>query len=102
FGHHLYPAGDPRASALLARILQQRPDWQALVEQAFDLVGQRPSVDFALVAVRRHLGLPPGAAFGLFALGRSIGWLAHGLEQRGSQDLIRPRAAYTGVHPDAA
>ncbi|WP_373745122.1 citrate synthase, partial [Achromobacter insuavis] len=102
FGHHLYPAGDPRASALLARILPQRPDWQALVEQAFDLVGQRPSVDFALVAVRRHLGLPPGAAFGLFALGRSIGWLAHGLEQRGSQDLIRPRAAYTGVHPDAA
>lgn len=102
FGHHLYPAGDPRASALLARILPRRPEWETLIEQAFELSGQRPSVDFSLVAVRRHLGLPPGAAFGLFALGRSIGWLAHGLEQRGSPDVIRPRAAYTGIHPDAA
>lgn len=99
FGHHLYPGGDPRAIALLGRILPQRPAWQQLIDQAFSLVGQRPSVDFALVAVRRHLGLPVGAAFGLFALGRSIGWLAHGLEQRGSQNVIRPRAAYTGIRP---
>lgn len=87
---------------MLARILPRRPEWETLIEQAFELSGQRPSVDFSLVAVRRHLGLPPGAAFGLFALGRSIGWLAHGLEQRGSPDVIRPRAAYTGIHPDAA
>ena len=100
FGHHLYPGGDPRAIALLGRILPQRPAWQQIIDQAFALVGQRPSVDFALVAVRRHLGLPVGAAFGLFALGRSIGWLAHGLEQRDSQNVIRPRAAYTGIRPD--
>lgn len=100
FGHHLYPGGDPRAIAMLGRILPQRAAWQSFIDQAFGLVGQRPSLDFALVAVRRHLGLPVGAAFGLFALGRSIGWLAHGLEQRGSQNVIRPRAAYTGVRPE--
>ncbi|PFR89107.1 excisionase, partial [Priestia megaterium] len=37
--------------------------------------------------------------FGLFALGRTIGWIAHALEQRESTRLIRPRAAYVGVRP---
>jgi len=97
FGHHLYPRGDVRASALLARVVPQHPAWRELVAQGALLVGQRPTLDFALVAVRRHLDLPLGAAFGLFALGRSIGWIAHGLEQRASQSLIRPRAAYTGI-----
>ena len=35
----------------------------------------------------------------LFALGRTIGWIAHALEQRESTRLIRPRAAYVGVRP---
>lgn len=99
FGHHLYPAGDVRASAMLAHVLPHHPAWQTLVDEALVQVGLRPSLDFALVAVRRHLGLPLGAAFGLFALGRTIGWLAHALEQRSSTDLIRPRAAYVGVPP---
>ncbi len=99
FGHHLYPAGDARAALLLSRILPFHPQWQRLIDDAFALVGLRPSVDLALVAVRRHLRLPIGSAFGLFALGRSIGWIAHGLEQRGDANLIRPRAAYVGVRP---
>ena len=99
FGHHLYPAGDIRAVGLLARILPHHPQWQAFIDDAFALVGQRPSIDFALVALRRHLRLPPGAAFGMFALGRSIGWIAHALEQRADAELIRPRAAYVGPRP---
>lgn len=99
FGHHLYPAGDVRAAGLLARILPHHPQWQAIIDDAFALVGQRPSIDFALVALRRHLRLPPGAAFGMFALGRSIGWIAHALEQRADAELIRPRAAYVGPRP---
>lgn len=102
FGHPLYPGGDVRATALLSRILPHRPGWQEIVDEAFLLVGQRPSLDFALVALRRHLGLPVGSAFGLFALGRSVGWIAHGLEQRANESLIRPRAAYTGVRPVTA
>jgi len=101
FGHPLYPGGDVRAQALLSRILPHHPEWEELIAMAFSLTGQRPTVDLALVAVRRHLRLPLGAAFGLFALGRSVGWIAHGLEQRNSDHVIRPRAAYTGIRPGA-
>lgn len=101
FGHPLYPGGDVRAEALLSPILPHHREWQEIVTSAFSLVGQRPTLDLALVAVRRHLRLPLGAAFGLFALGRSVGWIAHGLEQRQSDHVIRPRAAYTGIRPGA-
>ncbi|WP_050476906.1 citrate synthase [Herbaspirillum rhizosphaerae] len=99
FGHHLYPGGDVRAIALLDDILPQHPAWQEMIKAAYALIGHHPSVDFALVAVRRHLQLPVGAAFGLFALGRGMGWIAQALEQRASGELIRPRAAYTGPRP---
>ncbi|RKP46254.1 citrate synthase family protein [Pararobbsia silviterrae] len=99
FGHALYPDGDVRAAFLLSRVLPRHPQWKAMIDTGSALVGQKPTVDLALVAVRRHLRLPIGAAFGLFALGRSIGWIAHGLEQRTHPDLIRPRAVYTGIRP---
>src|SRR5450830_131181 len=99
FGHHLYPAGDVRATFLLASILPQAPALQACVSAAQELTGLAPSLDLALVAVRRHLRLPVGSAYGLFALGRGMGWIAQALEQRGNGDLIRPRAAYIGPRP---
>ncbi|MBO9680699.1 MAG: citrate synthase family protein [Acidovorax sp.] len=99
FGHHLYPQGDLRAALLLEHLLPRLPAWEDLVREVLALTGQHPSVDFALVALRRHLALPPGSAFGLFALGRCAGWLAHALEQRSGRQLIRPRAAYTGPRP---
>lgn len=99
-GHPLYPGGDIRARALLDRILPQDPQAADLVAAVEDLTGGRPSIDFALVVLRRHLGLPPGAAFTLFALGRSVGWIAHAREQWQSGQLIRPRATYTGPVPD--
>ncbi|RQS94484.1 citrate synthase family protein [Burkholderia contaminans] len=102
FGHALYPDGDVRATYLLSRILPRHPQWKKMIDAGSALVGQKPSLDLALVALRRHLRLPVGAAFGLFAIGRSIGWIAHGLEQREQSDLIRPRAVYTGTWPDGA
>ncbi|NUU01428.1 citrate synthase family protein [Herbaspirillum robiniae] len=100
FGHHLYPAGDVRAAALLAPILPAHPDWQAAIARIRELTGHAPSLDFALAALRRHLDLPPGSAFGIFALGRSLGWIAHALEQRDTGSLIRPRASYVGARPE--
>ncbi|HEV3427513.1 MAG TPA: citrate synthase family protein [Paraburkholderia sp.] len=102
FGHPLYPDGDVRAAWLLARVLPRHPKWKKLIDLGSALVGQPPSLDLALVALRRHLNLPLGAAFGLFALGRSAGWIAHGLEQRQDPHLIRPRAIYTGERPPAS
>lgn len=97
FGHPLYPQGDPRAAWMLER-LPEAARKPALVQAVAAQLGEAPSLDYALVALRRHLGLPRGSAFVLFALGRTAGWIAHALEQRG-MGLIRPRAAYTGRRP---
>ncbi|GAB4062101.1 citrate/2-methylcitrate synthase [Uliginosibacterium sediminicola] len=59
-------------------------------------------LDFALVALRRALGLPRGAAARLFCIGRVPGWLAHALEQATQGELIRPRAQYDGPPPKRA
>lgn len=103
FGHPLYPNGDPRAALLLRRLPSANvpAPWIAWIEWADALTGLRPSLDFALVAVRRSLRLPAGTAFGLFALGRTVGWIAHALEQRRQGTLIRPRAQYVGAMPHA-
>jgi len=57
-------------------------------------------VDFALVAMRRALGLPAEAPFALFAAARTAGWLAHAIEQVEMGALIRPRARYIGPAPE--
>ncbi len=98
FGHPLYPDGDPRAQALLAQLPRLHRN-ERLVATVFDRTGLRPSVDYALVAMRRSLGLPEGHAYLTFALGRTVGWLAHAVEQGRSDQLIRPRAAYVGERP---
>jgi len=103
FGQFLYPEGDPRAAAILAAIATAVPAKSALIEAAAAagtrLSGQCPNVDFALAASATALGLPPGAALGLFILGRTVGWIAHAIEQYESGGLIRPRARYIGVRP---
>jgi len=100
FGHPLYPQGDPRAAQILAG-LPHDPIAEAIVKAMSSLTGLSPSLDFALVALSRALALPRGAAFGLFALGRCVGWIAHILEQRASGGPIRPRAHYVGEPPRA-
>jgi citrate synthase len=99
FGHPLYPNGDPRAAAILALLPDAAGAALAIAKAQERLTGRLPMLDFALVALRRALGLPRGAAFGLFALGRTVGWIAHALEQRERQSVIRPRAAYVGPRP---
>ena len=61
--------------------------------------GEKPNLDFALVTVERALDLPRGSALSLFAIGRTIGWIAHAIEQYGQDAMIRPRAKYVGPKP---
>jgi citrate synthase len=51
------------------------------------------------VTLARALELPSGGAMALFALGRTVGWIGHAIEQYGSDSLIRPRARYVGEQP---
>ncbi len=102
FGHNLYPEGDVRATVLLTDTLPRFPEARALVQGVDRLIGVAPNIDFALVALRRYLRLPEGSAYCLFALGRSIGWIAHAMEQWETGQLIRPRAVYSGPLPNGA
>jgi citrate synthase len=105
FGHSLYPDGDPRAAGLLrltAETYAESPAValsEAVVGEALRLMGEHPTVDLALVTVARTLGLPSGGASALFALGRTIGWIGHAIEQYEGGSLIRPRARYVGEQP---
>jgi citrate synthase len=103
FGHPLYPGGDPRAALLLAMLPKGKTATFAreLAGAAKAVIGEAPTVDFALVAVARALGLPNGAALTLFAIGRTIGWIGHAIEQYEANSIIRPRAKYVGAPPVA-
>jgi citrate synthase len=104
FGHSVYQEGDPRAAhfrrladrvatgearrwldaaaALEARILPER--------------GLHANVDLYGAAFMHAAGLKDNAMLALFAVSRTAGWLAHMLEQKRDNRLIRPRARYIG------
>ncbi|QHJ00920.1 citrate synthase [Xylophilus rhododendri] len=98
FGHHLYPDGDPRAAALLA-LFEPPPVIARFIAKVQKLTGLRPNIDAALAALVAHCRLPADAAFGLFTTARSIGLLAHSLEQLSVAQVIRPRGRYVGPPP---
>jgi len=105
FGHRLYRGGDPRAMLLmqlLAKRFAKSPEVvfaRAVASAGEELTGDGPNLDFALVAVARALKLDTGASLTLFALGRTIGWIGHAIEQYASDEMIRPRARYAGERP---
>jgi citrate synthase len=104
FGHPLYPAGDPRAVRLLrlAEASGNGREWQrvrAVWKAGSELLHDLPNLDFGLAAVTRAYGLPAQAPVLLFALGRTVGWIAHAIEEYAAGQLIRPRARYTGLVP---
>ncbi|MEM7348885.1 MAG: citrate synthase family protein [Chloroflexota bacterium] len=105
FGQQLYPDGDPRGTLLLQMIGEQSPQSPAyqlalkIADETFQLTQQHPTIDFALATLAGVLKLPPGIAITMFALGRTIGWIGHAIEQYETQQLIRPRARYVGRQP---
>ena len=101
FAHPIYaPHADPRGTRLLALARELRGE-RAEVQSVFALSDAMqqggfggPSIDVGLVAVARALGFPAGTATALFALARTVGWVAHALEQYDAGFLVRPRARY--------
>jgi citrate synthase len=103
FGHPLYPDGDPRARLLLD-LLDERYSRSSelrfvtsFARAAAEATGEQPNIDFALAAMARVLRLPAAAPLMLFAIGRSVGWIGHAIEQYATGQLIRPRAKYVGL-----
>jgi citrate synthase len=105
FGHPIYKAGDGRATALLDHIRAAAPDHARLaVADAMLAEAQRrrlpaANVDFALAVLGGVTGMVTGAGEALFAVARTVGWLAHAMEEYARPTPLRLRASYTGPVP---
>lgn len=101
-GSVFYPTGDPRGKLILELTAQNCPHSpevalaQEIIQETKNLLGANPTIFFGLVTLARALKLPPNGAIALFALGRTIGWIGHSIEQYQSNDVLRPRALYSG------
>jgi len=99
FSHPLYVNGDPRAQKILELAMSLNHD--ATVRATRDRLEQiesgdgRLSLDAALVVFCRALALDKPMAGALLALGRAVGWIAHVIEQRQQDFMIRPRGRFT-------
>jgi citrate synthase len=119
FGHRIYRVRDPRADALKAALRPivaagqvdgQRMALAEAVERAALLLlrerkPDRPletNVEFYTALLLDTLGFPREAFTGVFAIGRTVGWIAHAREQVLDGRLIRPQSRYVGPMPRAA
>ena len=99
FGHGVYKHGDPRAQSLLealARAGADRKLTHEIPQRIAEATGEFVNIDYALAVLIHTLGLPPGHELILFAMARTVGWVAHASEQLQHGRLIRPRARYVG------
>jgi citrate synthase len=105
FHHPLYEDGDPRATVILDLLQKWLPESHEasvsmkIVRAVRELTNEKPTLDFALVVLAQAMKLPVDAALTLFALGRTIGWIGHAIEQYATNRIIRPRAKYVGMLP---
>lgn len=106
FGHRIYIAADPRAELLLT-LLRDVPLAQQVL-RAIDTIttklrgdeGSFPSVDLALAAMMHAHDMRPDAGEAIFAIARTIGWIAHAIEEYQQPALrFRPVGVYLGKPP---
>jgi citrate synthase len=115
FGHRVYKSYDPRAKVLRRRCHElldtvgQRDD--PLLKLAMELerivleddyfIERKlyPNVDFYSGIMFRALGLPPAMFTPVFAVARTVGWVAHWNEMITDPEtrICRPRQLYTGL-----
>ncbi len=107
FGHRVYKREDPRVRHLRRAALavseyvgdlREFQTAEALVDAMAPMIrhGLCPNVDLYAAIAYRKLGLPDSLAIGMFIIGRTVGWVAHFLEQSHRNILIRPLMKYNG------
>jgi citrate synthase len=113
FGHRVYKNFDPRAKVmkeaadevlgelgiendpLLA--IAKRLEEIALSDEYFIEKKLYPNVDFYSGIILKAIGIPTSMFTVIFAVGRTVGWIAHWNEMiSGSYRIGRPRQLYTG------
>ena len=114
FGHRVYKNFDPRATIIRKmahKVLEQmgRTDTPlfdlalqleeiALKDEYFIEKNLYPNVDFYSGIIYRALGIPTSMFTVMFAIGRSVGWVAHWREMitEPNARIARPRQLYRG------
>jgi citrate synthase len=113
FGHRVYKVRDPRADVLAAAAerLYARAGDMAFYRLARDVEaialrlleeykpGRRlqTNVEFYTALLMHGLGFDVPLFTPTFAIGRVSGWIAHAIEQRAANRLIRPASDYVGA-----
>jgi citrate synthase len=115
FGHRVYKNYDPRAKLMqetcdevLAELglekdplfaLAKKLEQIALEDDYFVQRKLYPNVDFYSGIVQRAIGVPVNLFTGVFALARTVGWIAQLNEMLADPDykIGRPRQLYTGA-----
>ena len=117
FGHRVYKNYDPRAKLMREtchevltelglqndRLFKLAMELEriALEDEYFVEKKLYPNVDFYSGIVQRAIGIPVQLFTGIFAMARTIGWIAQWHEMIGDpeQKIGRPRQLYTGAAP---
>lgn len=101
FGHTVYRNGDPRFPVLYAQALATNRSKRraALIAEIHEAASSRtpvlPNIDFALGSLSFLSNMSPGAGEATFAVSRTVGWLAHALEEYEERPVrFRPQARY--------
>ncbi|MFK0165567.1 citrate synthase/methylcitrate synthase [Rhizobium sp. NPDC090279] len=119
FGHRIYRVRDPRADALKTALKPIFASGQAdagrialaeaIEAAALALLRERKpdrpldvNVEYYTALLLDALGFPRNSFTGVFAIGRTVGWIAHAREQTLDGRLIRPQSRYIGPLPKAA
>jgi citrate synthase len=112
FGHRVYKNFDPRATIIkktaydVFEVTGKNPlldialklEEVALADDYFKSRKLYPNVDFYSGLIYQAMGFPQQMFTVLFAIPRTVGWLAHWVEMLNDkeQKIARPRQAYTG------
>jgi citrate synthase len=115
FGHRVYKVRDPRADALASaceRLYTRGGDLsfymvaRVIEDTALRLLEEykpgrrlRTNVEFYTALLLHGLDLDVSLFTPTFAVSRVSGWIAHCLEQRRANRIIRPQSEYTGPAP---
>ncbi|CAJ0992986.1 citrate synthase [Pantoea sp. Nvir] len=112
FGHRVYKNYDPRATVMREtchEVLNELGMKDDLLEVAMELehialndpyfINRKlyPNVDFYSGIILKAIGIPSSMFTVIFAMARTVGWIAHWKEMHDEKmKIVRPRQLYTG------